>query len=370
MRKLVTIREIDSVQSIEGADNIETIILGGWSVVTQKSNNLKAGDKVVYFEVDSVIPYDSIAGKTLPQHLVARVHTEDGYIDEAIRIRTIKLRGQLSQGYALPLSVFPDEITKINPEDLTKHLNVSKYEKPYTGNPLSANPQGNFPTEYFPKTDQERVQNLVNEVYREYLKGTFFEISVKLDGSSLSIANDILVSQSNQETGNQEFVYKDFICSRNLSLKLDQDSDTSLFLKVGKPILELIKAFGTDYSGLVFQGELVAPSIQGNFEGVSKPEYYVYNVYNTRQQEYLKPCDTEKLCKRVGLNHVPILLNTTLEELFGEGLDKYTLLQHILSYADGESGLKGKYREGVVFKSQESSFSFKAISNKYLLKEK
>lgn len=359
MRKLATIDVVEDVRKHPDADTLDIIIVRGWQIIS-KSGNFKIGDKAVVFEIDSVFEKDSVIGLSLPADKATRVHTEEkGYVDEAFRIKTIRLRGQISQGYALPITYFEGAGVNLDAEDLTAELNVLKYDKPevFTGSGY-ADAAGSFPTDYVKKTDQERAQNLKRTIFDHYKNDTAFQVTYKLDGSSETIAR--------LRIGEED---KDYICSRNLALKLDNEEDTSQFLKVGKPILA--KMVEMEMVGLALQGELVSPTIQKNFEGVAKPEFYLFNVFSQFGYEYLAPAQAKELADRLGINHVPILHHeTTLEELFGEGLTENELLAKLLDYAEGPSGLNGKYREGLVYKSLDGKFSFKTISNSYLLKEK
>lgn len=362
MRKLASIRTVESVHPIPDADKIEMIVIDGWQVVSQKGN-FKAGDKCVYFEIDSAFEKDSVVGLSLPIEKAARVNTEDKGFIEGFRIKTIKLRGQISQGYALPLSYFRTfKGINLDAEDLTFELNVLKYDKPESGFGIgagNAHTAGNFPTDFIRKTDQERAQNLKRQIFDHYQAGTCFEVTYKLDGSSETIGR---YEQADE--------VKDVICSRNLALKLDQETDTSHFLLAGKPILE--KLILGQHVNIALQGELVSPGIQKNFENVLNPTYYVYSVWDVKGYKYLSPSKAREFVKELGVNYVPVMHeNITLQELFGEQIeDANELLAKLLDYAEGPSGLNGKYREGLVYKSEDGSFSFKTISNSYLLKEK
>lgn len=358
MRKLASIRTIESVHPIEGADKIEMVIIDGWQVVSQKGN-FKAGDQCVYFEIDSAFEKDSPVGLSLPIDKVTRVHTEDKGFIEGFRIKTIKLRGQISQGYALPLGYFRSfKDINLDAEDLTFELQVLKYDKPEPiGGVGSAPAAGNFPTDYIKKTDQERAQNLKRSIFDAYNNDTAFEVTFKLDGSSETIGRYDKADE-----------IENVICSRNLKLKLDHDHDTSPFLTVGKPILQ--KLIDAGRNNIAVQGELVSPNIQKNFEGVLNPAFYAYSFWLVKEARYLEPELARQLASNLQINYVPVLHESvTLKQLFGVVQDENDLLAKLLTYADGPSGLKGKYREGLVYKSIDGQFSFKTISNKYLLKE-
>jgi RNA ligase (TIGR02306 family) len=362
MRKLASIRTVESVHSIPDADKIEMIVIDGWQVVSQKGN-FKAGDKCVYFEIDSAFEKDSVVGLSLPVEKAIRVNTEDKGFIEGFRIKTIKLRGQISQGYALPLSYFRSfKNVNLDAEDLTFELNVLKYDKPESGfgmGPGFARTAGNFPTDFIRKTDQERAQNLKHQIFEHYQAGTCFEVTYKLDGSSETIGR--------YEQGDE---VKDVICSRNLALKLDEEDTTSQFVTVGRPILN--KLIEGQHVNVALQGELVSPGIQKNFENVLNPALYVYSVWDVKGYKYLNPSKAREFVAELGATYVPVMHeNITLQELFGEQVaDANELLAKLLDYAEGPSGLNGKYREGLVYKSEDGTFSFKTISNSYLLKEK
>lgn len=113
-RKLVTIRTIDAIGPIEGADAIEVATIGGWNVVVKK-NEVKAGDKVFYFEIDSFLP----DGNPAWQFLVDKQgRTFEGRLGH--RLRTVKLRGTTSQGLVLRL----DQVFKIVEQDGKKYIQL------------------------------------------------------------------------------------------------------------------------------------------------------------------------------------------------------------------------------------------------------
>ena len=102
MRKLASIRRISDIQPIPDADMIHVVTVDGWKVVAQKAMGYKVGDLVVYLEIDSWVP-----------HTLAPFLTKNAAIPkvfngiEGERLRTIRLKGQISQGLLMPLSVIP-----------------------------------------------------------------------------------------------------------------------------------------------------------------------------------------------------------------------------------------------------------------------
>ena len=197
MRKLASIRRIDSLTPIDGADKIELATVGGWKVVCQKGL-YNEGDLAVYFEIDSWIPH------TIAPFLSKGQYPRVFEGVEGERLKTIKLRGQLSQGLLMPLDEACKNIESQLFEglDVTVPLGVLKWEKAVPAQ-LAGVCKGNFPS-LIPKTDQERAQNLVKEIVAANERGTKFEITEKLEGSSMTC---YLIDG---EFG---------VCSRNMNLK-------------------------------------------------------------------------------------------------------------------------------------------------------
>lgn len=337
MRKLATIRKIDELNPIEGADAIECAVVGGWKVVAQKGL-YNVGDLAVYFEIDSWIPH-----KLAPFLSKGKEPREfEGVKGE--RLRTIKLRGQLSQGLLMPLSEVAKFFT-VTPhwsedEDVTAYLGVLKWEKPINAQ-LAGVCRGNFPS-LIPKTDQERVQNLKKEITNS--QGATFEVTEKLEGSSMTV---YLIDG---EFG---------VCSRNMDLKETEGNSFWATARAEDIEAKMRATFGTQDTAI--QGELIGPGIQGNIYGLLKPQFRVFDIYDIKGGAYLWPLFRRTLVEKMGLNHVPVLH------------DHYVLtgtVDDILAGAEGQSTHAKVEREGIVFKQDRGGFTFKAISNKYLLGEK
>jgi RNA ligase (TIGR02306 family) len=342
MRKLATIRKIKDILPIPGADLIELAIVDGWSVVVAKEVGHKVGNLVVYCEIDSFLPIREdfeFLRKSSYKKLM------DG--TEGFRLKTIRLRGQLSQGLLLPVSVLnpPDTniyVTPFEGLDVTEMLDIVKYEPPMPAE-LAGKVKGNFPG-FLRKTDEERIQNLVKEyeTYKEYEHG--FYATEKLDGSSAT------------------FYLRDGVfgvCSRNLDL-LETEGNT--FWKVARELQleERLTAYGRNIS---LQGELIGEGIQGNPYKIKGHTVRFFNVFDIDSQEfYGLPMFLATMEHTLNLEIVPILgidfiLPNTIEE--------------VLQQAEGKSVLNSNFnREGVVIRSMDRKISFKAISNLFLLGEK
>lgn len=181
-----------------------------------------------------------------------------------------------------------------------------------------------------------------------------FERTVKLNGSSMT------VFYQTKYPDNIEGV-----CSRNLQLKLEQEGNTFVDVTKREGILEKLKAFNeTTGRSIAIQGELVGEGIQKNYENLKGHEFYVFDVFDVDTGKYLLPIERRALVEELGLKHVPVLDESAT-------MVGYTDLAQIIAAADGPS-INVKVREGDVYKANElyrnNDFSFKAISNLYLLK--
>lgn len=340
MRKMATIRRIDSIRSIDGADAIECAVVGGWSVVIKKGE-FKPGDLAVYCEIDSWIPYElaSFLSKDKEPREFNGVKGE--------KLKTIRLRGQLSQGLLLPLSVLPDHpAPQFEDDDVSELLGIQKWEAPVPAQ-LAGDTKGNFPS-FIPKTDQERCQNLKREITACIEYADKFEVTEKLEGSSLTCY------RYQGEFG---------VCSRNQELK---KSETNTFWKIAleNKIEERMTQLGLD--NIAIQGELIGPGIQGNIYKLTNHQFHVFDIYDIYTGGYLDPDARRDIVAKLRLNHVPVI---NASASLGEDL-KINNIDALLSFAMGSSVLlRNQEREGVVFKSVNGGLTFKAISNKYLIKQ-
>ena len=341
MRKLATIRTIDSIRPIPDADAIECAVLGGWTVVVKKGE-FKAGDAAIYCEIDSWIPHELAPFLSKGQE----PREFDGVKGE--RLRTVKLRGQLSQGLLLNYWDYSQVVEEFHrtrlasnePFDVTELLGIKKFEPPIPAQ-LAGEVKGPFPG-FIPKTDQERIQNLSEELKDWKDKRLAWEVTEKLDGSSMT------VYYRDGEVG---------VCSRNLELK---DSGKNTLWSVAHRD-GIVTCLNDSRRNLAIQGELIGEGIQGNPYRIRGQSYYVFDIYDIDAGRYMSPKERQDFCENNELLHVPVLMNQiTNQEVSMEGL---------LAAAEGKSELnESTEREGLVFKCLTLDVSFKAISNKFLLK--
>ena len=348
MRKMATIRKIDEIRPIEGADAIECAVVGGWQVVVKKGE-FTAGQLAVYLEIDSWVPTE------LAPFLSKGNEPREFNGVKGERLRTVKLRGQVSQGLLLPvcnditgtyLMLYNDEhgeysLTVAEGDDVTQELGIQKWEAPIPAQ-LAGDVEGPFPTEV-PKTDQERIQNLTEELKLWQDNPNFiWEATEKLDGSSMTA-----------------FVNGDVegVCSRNWNLK-ETEGNSLWRVARREQLIEKIRRTGRN---LALQGELIGEGIQGNRYGVTGQEFHVFDIYDIDHGDYMNPFERRTFCDTHGIKHVPVLAKEMVIQEFVQGL---------LTMAEGKSVLNNKAeREGLVFKCCTfGGPSFKAISNRWLLK--
>jgi RNA ligase (TIGR02306 family) len=299
------------------------------------------------------------------------------------RLRTVRLRGQISQGLILPLwgsnmlvqkfatcetvgnrpyPVWVENITDygwyVMPDgrcvegalfelDVSEPLGIIKYEPPIPAC-LAGVVKGAFPS-CFPKTDEERCQNLTDSW--NTLQQYQYEVTEKVEGSSMSVG---LVPADDSD----EFI----VCSRNLNLT-ETEGNTLWKLARKLDLENKLRAIGHP-GGVIVQGEIIGPGIQGNYYGVTDHQFYVFAVYSVGDGRYYTPVSRRELCKSLDILHTPVI--TTDGSIAG------MTIGDVLAAADGKSIINpSKRREGLVYKRADGTGGqehFKAVSNEYLLK--
>lgn len=345
-RKLASIKRIDRIEPIEGADAIELATVGGWKVVVAKNVGHSEGDLVVYCEIDSFLPIE-------PEFEFLRKSSYKKMVDgtEGFRLKTIRLRGQVSQGLILPLQDAIDVMKRLRGEvytetleegkDVTELLGITKWDPPLPAQ-LGGTAKGYFPS-FIQKTDEERIQNLTEEYEGwKFQSAHQFYTTEKLDGSSATFY------LNNGEFG---------VCSRNLELKED---DSNTFWKVAREmkIEEKLRQIGRN---IAIQGELIGEGIQKNpykIKGQTVRFFNVFDIDNFKKVDYYQLKDIIE--EQLGFETVPM-------DLPGQNLPQ--TIEELLQKAEGKSVLNSSTeREGIVIRSLDNSISFKVISNKFLLK--
>lgn len=356
---LATIQRINNITPIEGADSIELAHVLGWQVVVKKGE-YNIGDLCVYIQIDTVVP-DTEYFEFLRER--------------KFRVKTIKLRKELSQGLIVPLSVTGLTIRLAEGDDVTNVIGVVKYEKP-DNNPiresipkrpktfwarlkydfkyhflykwfpkLRPKTRSPFPKHLVPITDEERIQN-IPKVLEQY-KGKDFIASYKLDGSSITIIHE------------KNFLGKPVyrICSRRFELHDKNNEWYKVFNDTNfkQHIDKLVWLFGDN---VIVQGEAIG-TFNGNHHNLKSNEIRLFNIYvdgkRLDQKEFINICETHQI------PHCP---------WYWVGQLNFTL-PDILQFAQIKDTINPKVEaEGLVFRCVEDNLSFKVINNRYLLSEK
>jgi RNA ligase (TIGR02306 family) len=351
-RKLASIVIVEKIESHPNADKLAIATIGGWKVIV--SLETKEGDRGVYFEIDSILPNAE-------------------WVDEKLRntkIRTIRLRGSLSQGLFLSLknfSALQDEMAQMPVgTDVTTLLNITKHDdsdgvvdkrnvrtnivgKPKNGMLPFCHRVRNPPF----KTDEVRIQS--EKYLLTELKGLPYVITLKIDGTSVTYALDC----------DQALV----VSSRNFTLDGSSQVngyEVSHYHEIAKTyqIEEKLKK----YPHLVIQGEIYGPKIQKNPLDVNENRLYVFTIWDTNDRRYLNFDEQMGICKDMELPHVPVIERG---DSFSYKLDE--LLEKVKGFYEGTRN----HREGFVIRSSveirsnsHERLSFKVINNDFLLKQK
>ena len=340
MRKLATVRKIAEIKAIPEADLIVAYRVDGWWVVDKKDNYV-VGDLVVYVEPDAWVPHELAPflskGKEPAEY--------EGVKGE--RLRTVKLKKQLSQGLLLAV---PNSFVKVEGLDCTEALGIKLWE-PKLPAQLAGDARGLFPSAV-PKTEAERIQNLASSW--DELRKHKFEVTEKLHGSSctfyLDLEQDFHVCSRNLDL-EQDF----HVCSRNLDLK---QSETNAYWKAATKYNVQQNMIKHGLAGLALQGEIVGEGLNGNQYKLGL-EFFLFSIYDVQQGKYLDAYAREEICAMLGLQHVPVV-QLDVSELS---------VEQALNAAEGKSKVNGSEREGLVLKSQQdTSVIVKIISNRWLLK--
>lgn len=315
--KVATIEKILEVNSHPNADALELAKIKGWQVCIKKGE-FKPGDLCIYVCVDSIFedkpPYEFLRKKNF-------------------RIKTAKLRGQLSQGIAFPMTLFKelghDLVAFTEPEvegsDVSNYVYASHYEKPVPAH-LAGNAVGYMPG-FLKKTDEDNIKNnpgILNE-----LKGHPYYITVKVDGSSGT------------------FFIKDGefgVCSRNLQLQCDQNN-TFWKMAVKYNLEEKLKSSGKN---LAIQGEVYGPGIQNNLLGVTDVQFKAFNLFDIDKHQYLGWVELQEFCAK---NDIPTVKLVDIDQSFNK------TLAELQEYANNLKYDNGNLAEGIVIRPIKEMYS-------------
>jgi len=354
---LASVQIITDIRPIPDADNIVLAYILGWQVVIKK-NEYNIGDKVCYIQIDTIVP-------ELPEFEFLR--------ERKFRVRTIKLRKQISQGLIVPLPYNPHSTVWKEGEDITELMGVKKYEKPDNNPERYEKPRMpkkwykkwiylfkyNFLYKIFPKlqklsrspfpkhlvsiTDEERIQNIPQVLHSH--RGKTFIVSYKLDGSSITIIHNKVLGKS-----------KFRICSRRFELHDKNNDWYKVFTNTNfkDEILKLVNHFKTD--DIIVQGEAIG-KFNGNHHNLQNDQIRLFNIYvdgkRMNQKEFIK------VCLANNIPHCPLYKEIVLNHTLPEILELSEIKDIINPFVEVE---------GLVWRCVDDNMSFKVINNKYLIK--
>lgn len=346
---------ITKLTPIENAELVELARVLGWNVVVKKGE-FNVGDKVVYFEVDSMLP------EANPDF--------DFLKNSKGKIKALKpkrIRGIVSQGLVMPITILREYEGSLDEEtDVTEFLKVKKreeieFEQPFYKNGNSFK-KSTFPP-FIHKTDETRVQVLQKQL--DLVNGKVFIVTEKLDGTSFTA-----------------FVRdgKFGVCSRNMEVKLDVPSpyaqvaiDNDLenkFLKLRDTVIPF------DFA---MQGEIIGNGIQKNRYEINGFECRWFNFFNIDRQKdigfYIGDVNEFEDFAGLTLGQVSALLEMQTVPILDSEFVMTNDIDKLVEYSKGDSVVNfNTVREGVVFRLKNNNevseygerISFKAINPDFL----
>lgn len=393
-RELVYVVKIDGIIPIEGAERVEVAQVGGWRIMVRK-DQFSIGDLAIYFEIDSKVPEREpflfleskhykiktqkyFKGTVISQGLLMAPEdfgwsvekTESNEASQVIKAGN----KEYTEGDFLTKDL---DVTYYDPEDnVRKAPSVDKYKKMAGRHPkLFRNPivkliykhkwgkkflyiffgQGKREVVDWPcwvqKTDEERVQNMpwILEDKSEWIA------TEKIDGTSTTAT----LRRINKRK------HRYYICSRNVVYNRPDKPcyyDFNVYTEMSEKyhFEEVLRSIADRYKlqWVTLQGESYGVGVQKRDYGLDSHDFMGFNlIFSDRGR--LNSRESAEILKEFGIPWVPILdehfvLPDTVEEL--------------LDMAAGKSAVDGGMREGLVFRSQDGSRSFKAVSNEFLLK--
>jgi RNA ligase (TIGR02306 family) len=331
MRKLASIQQVLALIPIPNADAIELAQINGWQCVVKKGE-FAVGDVGVYFEIDAVPPNRPLFDflwKGQPKR------------PDSLRIRTMRLRGALSQGLLIPIYELPECLMSAGGSDVTELLGVTKYEPPPPDG--MGDYRGPFPS-FVTKTDETRVQSFPQLI--DELRGKAYVATLKCDGTSATFC-----------------MWEDSFhaCNRNHSIA----QADNIFWRVA--IRYRLDEIMSLYPHLALQGEVVGPGIQKNHMGLKTIDFRAFNLYNMKTGQHEDPDILFDFCEKHGIPYAPVVERG---DPFAHTVDS------LLKLAEGKYEGTTNEREGIVIRPAKGVYSstlagrlsFKAINNRFLLK--
>lgn len=355
-RQMATVRRISGIEPIDGADRIETAHVDGWQCVVGKGE-FEEGQKAVYFEIDSFLPTDDERFSKFAER-GTKVMASGGVEREGHVLKTVRLRGTLSQGLLMSLSDLGLAAMDFDVgEDLTDILGIWKYERPEAGGDGAG--IGGFDTSIAPITDAVRIQNIDDAMFAT-LAEMPYTASVKVDGMSMTCAFDDRHGRLRLFTHRRELDLENAKNERYLSA-ISRDG---------------LRDFCESHPNVAVQFEFAGAKVQNDRLALGEGRCFVFAVWKFGEGAPTK---------------VDFLSDDAYAELHGVAAPRYDIdldaLGSVANTIGAIDGLKGnvskdRYDEGIVIHFWGSSpdgsvedklgknMEVKVISNRYLLKDK
>lgn len=323
--KLASVEKIKEVIAHPNADRLDLVKILGYQLVTEKGL-YQAGDFVIYIQPDTVLPAQPWA------------ETYRKYSPK--RVKAVRLRGEWSDGIAVPLENvgFGDNPEWFEGRDLSDLIGVVKYEPPV---PQELNAIGHLPFG-IPKTDEERWENLKEE---ELQYGELADITLKVDGQSCSFYYNI---------------EEDKFGCLGRTLEFDTDAQNNYTAHINKLNIKdkLINYCKKHNVSLCLRGESYGQGIQAfeaNPHSKKQKNIAFFSVYNITDRKYERKNDAFyfiNVCEELNFPTVDVVEKNIV--LSPELINKYS--QELKE-------LRGQLFEGVVVNTTQNSY--KIINKNY-----
>ena len=387
-RELAYVVNIDRIEPIVGSDNCEAAVVGGWRVMTRKGT-FQAGDKAVYFEIDSKVPETETFAFLASKHYKVKTqkYTFGGkglmisqgllmsFEDFGWDINAYEVGDFLTETLGVKYSVVEDNKRKASVDKYKRmaqrHAKLFKTNKLvqwlyartwgkkllflFLGN--KRDKKAAFWPSWVVKTDEERVQNLPQLFPPD---DTEWFVTEKVDGTSTTFTMKRLKRNK----------YEFYVCSRNVCFdkpekeeKLFYETNVYTEMAIKYNAEEVLKNILEEYKDIEFvtiQGETYGKSVQQRDYHMNNVDFKAFNLIFGYKNGTVKRFNPKEMTEILDLYNIPCV------PILDEHFKLPSSIDEMVAYADGDSVIDGDYREGVVLRTADGVNSFKAVSNYYL----